>query len=950
MAVIVSDNRNTSYDTKLATTNGFYRAEAYNLGTAGNTGLVTTTIRTISVTFANAGNCQGIMMGVMSVSLVNDRSLGVRLQEVKTVSSFNTSTERVNITSHGLIDGTQISFTSTGTLPTGITSNNLYYVINSTTNDFQISATVGGSVIGLSGTPSGTATCWVTRAEKVLISSEIIGTFTSPGANGYDYGIFFVPFKFDTPYAVDTTALKWRFHVNQLDGTAGNFYMMTSDATNMTYVAWCDNKLSHTDNDTIIVVDKVIIDKTATFASLLGTGDTVYGTAGIICRNTDYSLSNVALLEWENTPSASYLLTVRGNVWMGTHSGFRIGTSSSRISNALKARIYFDTPNVGTYNHSGISRPIATHGSTQSSLACRESLFLYGEVPTYQRTTLTADASIGATSITVADSTGWGSGDIICIGKQDVKGSGATTKHTISSVVGTTINFSPAVASYNRKSGGAVVMLNGYGIEISSVSNANYGEMIMPSPSNYVVSGVQHTDFRHYPVTSTSGFYYLLDDSSYISQFTIEDSSAYMSGTTVVYLCSSIIPSPLGALFQRVNTVGCTLLTNGQAVSNSNLKSGTYIIKDNVILSMGTSAFGTTSSVAKLDAQNNVLENSSRYGWYISGTGVTFKNNKIWGVNSTLSSGYYSLMLGTIINSTDISGNYINNCANGLQLNGISVKSSSSNFIFGNETANTNDIDILAGSLVDFSINGTTGLSTIDTSKIPDTILGSRFRILNYNGTTNDDRNWLTNGEIVRTGDSLPDTTVHTSGTGKYAIRLLSNTVDALTWSFNNPTGNIQGKDMTFIVWCKINSANYYAWSYSKPRLSITYDNGTVAYAEATNSTDWQKLVVDFTPTTTSSQITVNLSALTEAIGSDAYVYFDDFSALLPQGSQVNTGGLDTWADALPDLPIYATGANSSDIAEAVWSKKLSEITSTGSTGEIQKNPPSLLVGGKIII
>ena len=87
---------------------------------------------------------------------------------------------------------------------------------------------------------------------------------------------------------------------------------------------------------------------------------------------------------------------------------------------------------------------------------------------------------------------------------------------------------------------------------------------------------------------------------------------------------------------------------------------------------------------------------------------------------------------------------------------------------------------------------------------------------------------------------------------------------------------------MTVAVWCKINNAAFYAGTHQKPRLSITYDNATTVYTEAAASTDWQLLAVNFTPTTTYGQITVELSCRTDAVGANAYVYFDDWSILYP--------------------------------------------------------------------
>lgn len=66
----------------------------------------------------------------------------------------------VTNTSHGLVNGDRVLFQTTGVLPTGISANAVYFVINAATNTFQISATSGGSAIGTSGTQSGTHTCF----------------------------------------------------------------------------------------------------------------------------------------------------------------------------------------------------------------------------------------------------------------------------------------------------------------------------------------------------------------------------------------------------------------------------------------------------------------------------------------------------------------------------------------------------------------------------------------------------------------------------------------------------------------------------------------------------------------------------------------------------------------------------------------------------------------------
>jgi hypothetical protein len=53
-------------------------------------------------------------------------------------------------------DGTALTLTSTGALPTGLTVGQVYFVVNSTGGTFNLATTIGGSAITTSGTQSGT--------------------------------------------------------------------------------------------------------------------------------------------------------------------------------------------------------------------------------------------------------------------------------------------------------------------------------------------------------------------------------------------------------------------------------------------------------------------------------------------------------------------------------------------------------------------------------------------------------------------------------------------------------------------------------------------------------------------------------------------------------------------------------------------------------------------------
>ncbi len=186
---------------------------------------------------------------------------------------------------------------------------------------------------------------------------------------------------------------------------------------------------------------------------------------------------------------------------------------------------------------------------------------------------------------------------------------------------------------------------------------------------------------------------------------------------------------------------------------------------------------------------------------------------------------------------------------------------------------------------------------------------------------------------------ALADTTTHNGG---FAMRMASNNTDnRLEWSQSIPTGNIQSKTMTAGVWVKINNAAYWAGTHQMPRITVDYDNGTEVYGEAAQTTDWQFIFVAFTPTTTYGQVTLTVSSMTDATTTNKYVYFDDFTAPLPQGSELNLGSLDLWANALPVTPVsYASSISAND----VWAADPSTF-GTGTVGETVVKTKKIVTG-----
>lgn len=92
----------------------------------------------------------------------------------------NAGTDVITSAGHGLNNGDQVNFTSDGSLPGGLTtfeynypwSGELYYVVNKTTNTFQVSLTPGGTVVNITSTGSGTHT-WYNDTIKITVTHNL---------------------------------------------------------------------------------------------------------------------------------------------------------------------------------------------------------------------------------------------------------------------------------------------------------------------------------------------------------------------------------------------------------------------------------------------------------------------------------------------------------------------------------------------------------------------------------------------------------------------------------------------------------------------------------------------------------------------------------------------------------------------------------------------------------
>lgn len=101
---------------------------------------------------------------VTAVVIENDKIL---YDGGSSVVTFTNTTNTVNLVSHGLVAGAPVQLQTTGSTPTGLLPQFVqYWVINPTTNNFQLSLSKGGSVVDFTDDGTGINTILIGRPPK----------------------------------------------------------------------------------------------------------------------------------------------------------------------------------------------------------------------------------------------------------------------------------------------------------------------------------------------------------------------------------------------------------------------------------------------------------------------------------------------------------------------------------------------------------------------------------------------------------------------------------------------------------------------------------------------------------------------------------------------------------------------------------------------------------------
>ena len=146
---------------------------------------------------------QGLTVKESSRAASTTPFVGTYSNTVESITAVDTAANTLTSNSHAFSNADRVNISSTGgSVPGGLSKDDLYFVVGSTTNTFQLSATEGGSAISLSDTGSGT----IQVAHTLYLTAGNNGAVTIDGVtlnvndrvlmqhqtNGYENGIYAV--------------------------------------------------------------------------------------------------------------------------------------------------------------------------------------------------------------------------------------------------------------------------------------------------------------------------------------------------------------------------------------------------------------------------------------------------------------------------------------------------------------------------------------------------------------------------------------------------------------------------------------------------------------------------------------------------------------------------------------------------------------------------------------
>lgn len=372
------------------------------------------------------------------------------------VVTFDTATDAVLWTAHGLIANDPVAFTTTGVLPTGITADTKVFVKTVlSANSFTLSATAGGALIDLTGVPTPTTTAHVYQnpARGLIV-------FNSTKYNAFNWGLQ-VPSAVQYGVQVGDPVFATSHII-----PAHPFSFFNGDAT--------PKELFFVNNDGTVNL-KTASNVNTRFLTMKGSSDADTAIMAIAMQNASGA---DRMLQWTDVTTATYRFKSAGTISLHTNN-VAISAAGQALTLSTSQGVQFNAYGTGTIV-SDVSGNLTsnTETGTGSSVRATSPTLVTPALGTPSALVLT-----NATGLPVGSITGLGTGV-------------ATFLATPSSA-----NLATAVTGETGTAGGVVFSVAPTITTLSAASAAAGNS----TPLTMVAGGNLATDVPQFRITSLAG-------------------------------------------------------------------------------------------------------------------------------------------------------------------------------------------------------------------------------------------------------------------------------------------------------------------------------------------------------------------------------------------------------------------------------------------------------------
>lgn len=485
---------------------------------------------------------------------------------------------------------------------------------------------IGVKIASRAASPSGTITVQLTQGGSLVTGTNVTinvsdlptcsatsGT-TSPVSTAEGGWVFF---KFASPVTlVGATA----YAVSAATSVASQVNLWSASSTNWSRYLRTTTTGAPAAGDDLIITGEWTAAATVTARTVTmdSTAATAYGSNTTSQVTPFCSISTNGTLQFGTTASTAYVLQCKGHIVIYNGGTFSMGMKSgTAVPSSSSATLQFQLTANGDF---GI---VARNGAT---LNAGGSPRTSGKAVV--QTKLTANAAGGATSLTVADDTGWLSGDLFAIAATDQTYTHAENRTLNANAGASSLAFTSGLT--NAHSGTsptqAEVALLTRNVLITSTSSSLY---------TFVYCGNKAT-----AVMDWCGFEYVGYNASNKYGVTVDTTS----GTVTLTHCSFFnlgycgVYTTQATLSTTVTVQNCTFYNVGLStggypiyISAAITGGGTYLVDTNLIIggNSGTSA-GITLNDVTGTCTNNVFASCNNYGMVFQVNGQiigTFSGN-----------------------------------------------------------------------------------------------------------------------------------------------------------------------------------------------------------------------------------------------------------------------------------------------------------------------------------